>query len=109
MTLWAVEPARGDEDLIDRMERETRDSVAERRNFFLGLWAGQLLGYEGNRLALYAGEVMASDMTQPGPDDVIGRLVQDFAAHGVPLGAADVRAQLQRSERLVRSELLSTD
>ena len=109
MSMLALEPARGYEDLMDRLDRETRDSVLERRNFFLGLWAGGLLGYDGDQLALYAGEIMASDMSEPGPDDVIGRLVKDFAAHGVPLGAADVRAQLQRAERLVRSELLSTD
>ena len=94
---------------MDVLDRSSRDSVIERRNFFMGLWAGRLIGYEGDDLALYAGEIMASDLTEPGPQDVIDRIVKDFAVRGVDIGESDVGAQMTRTERLVRAELLSTD
>lgn len=97
------------EDRMDTLERGTRDSVIERRNFFMGLWAGRLMGYEGENLAIYAGEIMASDLLEPGPQDVIARILRDFAANGVHVGEAEVGARMCQTERLVRAELLSTD
>jgi hypothetical protein len=94
---------------MDILERSTQGSVIERRNFFMGLWAGQLLGYEGDDLALYAGEVMASDLTEPGPGDIIARLVSDFAAHGIAVSKADIGDRIMQTERLVRAELLGED
>ncbi|MFN3889307.1 MAG: ATPase inhibitor subunit zeta [Beijerinckiaceae bacterium] len=97
------------EDRMDILERSSRDSVIERRNFFMGLWAGQLLGYEGDDLAIYAGEIMASDLAEPGPADVIARIVRDFAGQGVAVSEREVGDRLAQTERLVRAELLSTD
>ena len=97
------------EDRMDILDRNSRDSVIERRNFFLGVWAGQLLGYEDDDLALYAGEIMASDLEEQGPQDVIARLVRDFTAHGVTMTAAEIGARMTQAERLVRAELLNTD
>jgi hypothetical protein len=97
------------EDRMDILERSSRDSVIERRNFFMGLWAGQLIGYEGEDLALYAGKIMASDLEERGPQDVIGRIVRDFAAEGIAVSKDEVGARLMQTERLVRAELLNTD
>lgn len=94
---------------MDILERSTRDSVIERRNFFMGLWAGQLMEYEGDDLALYAGEIMASDLAEPGPQDVIARIVRDFASRGIAVSANEIGARMMQTERLVRAELLSTD
>lgn len=97
------------EDRMDILERSSRDSVIERRNFFMGLWAGQILGYEGDELAIYAGEIMASDLAEPGPQDVIDRLIADFASQGLAVSAREVGERMMQTERLVRAELLSTD
>ncbi|MDP2356196.1 MAG: ATPase inhibitor subunit zeta [Beijerinckiaceae bacterium] len=97
------------EDRMDVLDRNSRDSVIERRNFFIGLWAGQLMGYEGDDLALYAGEIMASDLAEPGPQDMIARIVEDFAANGITVTEMDIGSRLSQTERLVRAELLSTD
>lgn len=97
------------EDRMDILERSSRNSVIERRNFFMGLWAGQLLGYEGDDLAIYAGEIMASDLAEPGPQDVIDRLIADFASQGLAVSAREVGERMMQTERLVRAELLSTD
>lgn len=94
---------------MDVLDRSSRDSVIERRNFFMGLWAGRLLGYEGDDLAMYAGEIMASDLAEPGPQDVIDRLVRDFAAAGLSVTLSEIGQRMVQTERLVRSELLCTD
>ena len=97
------------QDTLDMFEIQTRDSVVERRNFFLGIWAGRMLGRDGEDLALYAGEIMASDLEEAGPQDVVNRLRRDFAASGVAMDETAILAQLQQTERLVRAELLATD
>ena len=71
------------EDPLEMIDIQTRDSVIERRNFFLGLWAGRLLGHDGEALALYAGEVMASDLEEAGADDIVRRVSRDLAEGGL--------------------------
>lgn len=97
------------EERIDRLDRNCRDSIIGRRNFFMGLWAGRLLGYEGEDLAIYASEVMASDFAEPGPRDLIRRILRDFATQGVAVSEVEIGQRLAQTERLVRAELLSTD
>jgi len=72
---------------------------AQRRNFALGLWAGRLLGYEGEALALYAGEIMAADLEETGSEDVVARLRRDLAAAGLEIGSDDIRARMRHAEK----------
>lgn len=72
---------------------------AQRRNFALGLWAGRLLGYEGEALALYAGEIMAADLEETGSEDVVARLRHDLTAAGLDIGSEDIRARMRDAEK----------
>ncbi len=84
---------------------DVTQSLAERRNFALGVWAGRILGRQGDDLALYAGEIMASDLEEAGPQDVIARVCRDLQAHGVNISANGVRARMLMAERDVRRKL----
>lgn len=90
------------------LDHASRDGVIERRNFSMGLWAGQLMGFEGDDLALYAGKIMASDLAEPGPQDMIARIIGDFAANGIYVTDREIGSRLGQTEQLVRSQLLES-
>jgi hypothetical protein len=94
---------------LDEIERHTDGQVIARRNMRLGLWAGMRLGLRGDRLADYAREVMDADYLLPGPEDVVRKIRTDFEASGVEFSVDLIRLELQRLERQVRAELITTD
>jgi hypothetical protein len=65
-----------------------------RRNKLLGLWAAEKLGKSGADADAYAKEVVASDFEEAGDSDVLRKLVGDFAAKGVAVTEADIRAKM---------------
>jgi hypothetical protein len=94
---------------LDQIEALTHDSVAARRNFTLGVWAGAQLGHRDDDLARYVLEVMDADYLQPGPEDVIRKLASDLSRHGLDACEVRLREQLAATERRARAELLPTD
>jgi hypothetical protein len=94
---------------IEELERSTENAVVARRNMMLGVWAGKRLGLAGDGLARYAGDVMRADYELPGPEDVISKVSNDFAAAGVGLCARAVLNELKSLERRVRWEFATTD
>ena len=68
------------------VDHAIEDCVIARRNFYLGLWAGRTLGLADNALLEYACSVVAADYEEPGRDDVIRKLLGDFAGCGDPAG-----------------------
>jgi hypothetical protein len=67
-----------------------------RRNKLLGQWvARELLGLEGDAVDTYAKEVVASDLDEPGPDDVIRKIMADLEAKGVDYSEHRLRHRLE--------------
>ena len=94
---------------LDEIEFRTDGQVIARRNMRLGLWAGMRLGLRGERLTDYARDVMDADYLLPGPEDVVRKIRADFDEHGVEFSTDLIRMELQRIERQVRAELITTD
>jgi hypothetical protein len=65
-----------------------------RRNRLLGAWAAEKLGLSGDAGAAYAREVVASDFEKAGDDDVLQKVASDFAAKGVKIDQAAIRAKM---------------
>jgi hypothetical protein len=65
-----------------------------RRNKLVGLWAAGKLGLAGDAAEAYAKEVVKADFAEPGPDDVIRKIMGDFAAKGVAVTEGQVRAEM---------------
>lgn len=67
-----------------------------RRNKLLGLWvARELLGLEGAEAEAYAKEVVASDLDEPGPDDVVRKVMADLQAKGVDFSEHRLRHRME--------------
>jgi hypothetical protein len=86
-------------------KEELEFKAAARRNRLIGLWAGEKLGLEPLALEDYAASVQRADLKERGDDDVLQKIVADFAEKGVDISAADVRAQMDALMNEVREEL----
>jgi hypothetical protein len=68
-----------------------RFKATARRNKLLGGWAAEKLGLSGAAAEQYAKDVVASDFEEAGDDDVVRKVLADFAAKNVALPEADLR------------------
>lgn len=79
-------------------DMDTRTGLKTHRNLLLGLWAAQRLGLGDDKAEDYAWELHAADSRAPGHDDVVAKLMADFAAHGRPVAERVVRERLREME-----------
>ena len=79
-----------------KYDEEMKFKATARRNRLVGMWAAEKLGKTGDDATAYAKEVVAADFDRPGEEDVIEKLLGDFAAAGLTLGRADVLFQMER-------------
>lgn len=72
-------------------DEELRFKATARRNKLLGLWAAEKLGHTGPAAEAYAKEVVAADFEEAGDDDVVRKVMADFAAKNVGQSEHQVR------------------
>lgn len=79
-----------------------------RRNKHLAHWASAQMGIsDTNAIANYVAEVIAADMTQAGPEDVVRKITADFDANGVAIGEDAIRAKVLEFDAQAKAEILS--
>ena len=66
-----------------------------RRNKLLGLWAAEKLGLSGDAAAAYAKEVVAADFEEAGDEDVMRKIMKDFADKKIDQSEHQVRRTLE--------------
>ena len=79
-------------------DQEMQFKIHSRRNRLLGQWAAKKMGYSEEQAEAYAREVIRADFQEAGDEDVVRKLVGDFAAAGVDIDEAEVRAQIGHKE-----------
>lgn len=78
------------------LDEEQKFKAEARRNKLLGLWAAEKLGLTGDAATAYSKEVVAADFEEAGDKDVQDKVVKDFAAKGLSVSAAEVRAKMDQ-------------
>jgi hypothetical protein len=86
-------------------DEAVRFKAMARRNKLLGLWAAGELGLAGAEADDYAKSVVASDMKEPGEEDVFRKVNGDFKAKGVTVPEETIRQKMHALARQVREEL----
>ncbi|GAA0586874.1 DUF1476 domain-containing protein [Rhizomicrobium electricum] len=86
-------------------DEEVRFKATVRRNKLLGLWAAAELGLSGPEAEDYAKSVVASDMKEPGEEDVFRKVQGDFRARGVAVADEVLRKKMHEYSAQVRAEL----
>ena len=77
-------------------DESLRFRIAARRNNLLGLWAAERLGKSGADAEDYARSVVTADLEEPGHEDVVRKIMHDFATAGHPAQEIEVREMLER-------------
>ena len=77
-----------------KRDQEQLFRTTSRRNRLLGLWAAGQFNLADNKALDYAKEVVLSDFEEPGDDDVVRKVLKDFADHGVDMDEARLRRQM---------------
>ncbi len=79
-----------------KRDEELRFKVTARRNKLLGLWAAQKFGMEGGDADAYAKAVVIADFDRPGDDDVVEKVLADFAKYDIEMTDHGLRKQMDR-------------
>lgn len=86
-------------------DAELAFKVTARRNKLLGLWAAKLMANQVSDEA-YAKEIVIADFEAPGEEDVLARIMKDFAAANVALTEKDVRLEMRRLMEVAKQQLM---
>ncbi|WP_127143239.1 DUF1476 domain-containing protein [Pelagibacterium montanilacus] len=89
-------------------DAELRFKAEARRNKHLAYWACDQLGIEGaDERANYVAEVIAADMTEAGPADVVRKLKADFEARNVAFDEAEIARRVDQFDAQAKQEVLA--
>ncbi len=75
-------------------DAELKFKAESRRNKMLAEWAGAKLGISGAALEDYVKDVRRADLAEKGDDDVMRKVLADFAAKGVTVSEGDIRSAM---------------
>jgi len=78
------------------LDEELKFKAIARRDKMLGLWAAEKMGLTGAAAEDYARDVARADQQEPGDEDVVRKLTQDFAARGLPITDAQIHQEMDR-------------
>lgn len=92
-----------------RHDEELAFKANARRNKLLGQWAADKLGKAGADAEQYAKDVVMSDFEKDGDQDVVDKLLRDFAAKNVAMTAEQIRAEMARLLPIARSQVGMTE
>jgi len=76
------------------LDQDLKFRAEARRNKLLAEWAAAKLGITGAALEDYVRSVLKADLQEKGDEDVFRKIHSDFAAAGVSISDADIRAQM---------------
>ena len=79
-----------------KLDEETKFKAEARRNKLVGLWVAEKMGLSGDDAIAYAKEVIDADFEEPGPEDVVRKVMADCASRGVDLTETELRAEMDR-------------
>ncbi len=84
------------EEFRYEMEQELQFKAEARRNRLLGEWLAHKFGLASDETEAYVKEVIASDLDEPGIEDVIRKVMKDIEERGAGITEEDVRAEMAR-------------
>ena len=77
-----------------KLDQETEFAITARRNKLLGLWLGEKLGLNDSEISEFAASVVASDLEEPGDEDVIRKCMADIKERGADISDEDIRNKI---------------
>ena len=75
-------------------DEELQFKVNAKRNKYLGEWAAKILGKSSIDKDAYVQEVIKSDFTGPGDEDVFRKIQGDFKKASISISDSEIREQM---------------
>lgn len=88
-----------------KMDEEQLFKAQSRRDKLLGQWAAEKMGMSGAEVDAYAKTVVIADLEEPGDEDVIRKVMADFATHGTSVSEDELRVELERLMSVAMEEV----
>jgi hypothetical protein len=87
------------------LDQEQEFKAQVRRDRALARWAGEKLGFSGDRLTAYETEVVRADLREAGDDDVFQKVMADLAEKSVEVLPAELRAKMDELLLAARADV----
>jgi hypothetical protein len=87
-------------------DEELRFKINARRAKLTGLWVAAQLGLSGAEAETYAKSVVVEDMSKPGDDDIVEKVMADLKAKGVEITEHRIRKELDGFGVQAREQLM---
>jgi len=75
-------------------DAELKFKASARRNKLLGQWAAEKMGIIGDEADNYAKGVVLADLEEPGEEDVVRKVMKDFAEKDVGVSEDQLRQEM---------------
>ena len=96
---------KGLEKKID-LDSQKSFKLASIRNKNLGKWAAEKLGLDASMTNAYIDEVISSDFDEPGHEDVVKKIFNDFQMKNIDFSYEEVKEKLLDFEKEALKKLL---
>lgn len=87
-------------------DQELQFKVEVRRNKLLGLWAAEMLDLKGADANAYAKEVVACDFEEAGDQDLVRKILADFAAKNVNMSEHRLRKKMDELNGVAKEQIM---
>ena len=89
---------KGLEKKID-LDAQKKFKVTAIRNKNLGKWAAEQLGLENSKVEDYIDDVIMADFNEPGYEDVIKKILNDFKEANINISFSEIEEKLLKYEK----------
>jgi len=77
------------------LDEEIEFKVNAKRNKYLGEWVAEKLGKKDQHKEIYIQEVIKSDFSEPGDEDVFRKIQKDLKESGIKILDQEIRDQMK--------------
>jgi hypothetical protein len=88
-------------------DAQLRFKAEARRNKLLGIWAAEMMGLTGEEANAYAAEVVASDFTEAGDEDVFRKVNADLEGKGLNIPETTIREKMTQLVAVAQEQVLA--
>ena len=86
-------------------DRELEFKINARRNKLVGLWAAEMMHMKQEDAEAYAKKLIMADISQPGEDDVVSQVMEDFRKTGISVTEKEVREKMHIMLNMARAQV----
>lgn len=90
-------------------DEEVKFKVDARLAKLFGLWVAGKLGLDNEKAALYAKEMVATQLDEAGNEDIIRKATADFSAAGIDISRTIIDTELAQMEHKAREQIMSEE